>query len=76
MNFVTSKQFQETLGISSATLMNWKNTGKVIVKKISNKKYLYDLDSVDITTNNNKLDIIIQQNNEIIKLLKNTQINK
>ena len=72
MNFVTSKQFQETLGISSATLMNWKNTGKVIVKKISNKKYLYDLDSVDITTNNNKLDIIIQQNNEIIKLLKNT----
>ena len=67
--YVTSKEAQQTLCITSATLMNWKNNGKIQYKKIGHK-FLYDIDSVDVNIQQNKLDYIIEQNIEILNLLK------
>lgn len=32
--------------------MNWKNTGKIQYKKLSDKKILYDIDSIDKSVDN------------------------
>ena len=58
MNYVTSKEIKQQLQISGVTLMQWKNSGKIQYKKLSDKKILYDLDSLNATTeNSNNLNI-------------------
>lgn len=58
MNYVTSKEIKQQLQISGVTLMQWKNSGKIQYKKLSNKKILYDLDSLNATTeNSNNLNV-------------------
>ena len=52
MNYVTSKEIKQQLQISGVTLMQWKNSGKIQYKKLSDKKILYDLDSLNTTTEN------------------------
>lgn len=47
MNYVTSKEIKQLLHISAVTLMRWKNEGKVQYKQLSDKKILYDIDSID-----------------------------
>lgn len=46
MNFVKAKEALEALKISRPTLKAWKDSGKIKVKKMSDKLYLYDIDSV------------------------------
>ena len=52
MNYVTSKEIKQLFRISAVTLMNWKNTGKIQYKKLSDKKILYDIDSIDKSVDN------------------------
>ena len=52
MNYVTSKEIKQQLQISGVTLMQWKNSGKIQYKKLSDKKILYDLDSLNATIEN------------------------
>ena len=52
MNYVTSKEIKQLFHISAVTLMNWKNTGKIQYKKLSDKKILYDIDSIDKSVDN------------------------
>ena len=47
MNFVTAKEIKQLFHISAVTLMNWKNAGKIQYKKLSDKKILYDIDSIN-----------------------------
>ena len=47
MNYVTAKEIKQQLQISGVTLMHWKNSGKIQYKKLSDKKILYDLDSLN-----------------------------
>ena len=47
MNFVTAKEIKQLFHISAVTLMNWKNSGKIQYKKLSDKKILYDIDSIN-----------------------------
>ena len=46
MNFVTSKEARDYFHISATTLKLWKDSGKIQIKAFSNKKILYDIDSV------------------------------
>ena len=52
MIYVTSKEIEQLFHISAVTLMNWKNTGKIQYKKLSDKKILYDIDSIDKSVDN------------------------
>ena len=52
MNYVTSKEIKQLFHISAVTLMNWKNTGKIQYKKLSDKKILYDIDSINKSVDN------------------------
>ena len=47
MNYVTSSEARRHLRISPATLMNWKNEGRIKYKRLTSHKILYDIDSVD-----------------------------
>ena len=47
MNYMTSAEIRRMFKISSVTLMNWKNEGRIKFKKLSNRKFLYDADSID-----------------------------
>ena len=47
MNYVTTSEARKILKISPATLFNWKNEGRIKYKKLSARKFLYDIDSVD-----------------------------
>ena len=47
MNYVTTSEARRLLHISPATLMNWKNSGRIKYKKLSSHKFLYDIDSID-----------------------------
>lgn len=49
MNYVTSKEIKNLFKISAVTLMRWKNEGKIQYKKLSSKKILYDIDSINLT---------------------------
>lgn len=49
MNYVTAKEIKENLRISGVTLMKWKNSGKIKYRKLSDRKVLYDIDSVEST---------------------------
>ena len=46
MNYVTAKEAKERLRISGVTLMRWKNEGKIACMKLSDRKCLYDIDSI------------------------------
>lgn len=48
MNYVTAKEIKENLRISGVTLMKWKNSGKIKYRKLSDRKVLYDIDSLDL----------------------------
>lgn len=46
MNYVSAKEAKETLHVSGVTLMRWKNEGLIKCMKITDRKILYDLDSI------------------------------
>ena len=46
MNYKTSKEICDALHITKQTLKTWKDTEKIKSIKLSQKKYLYDLNSV------------------------------
>ena len=59
MRYLKANQIMNELKISRPTLKTWKDSGKIKYKKISNKKYLYDIDSVyENKETKNKLNII------------------
>lgn len=47
MNFVTAQKAREYFGISGTTLKMWKDSGKIKTKYLSERKVLYDIDSLD-----------------------------
>ena len=49
MRYVKSFEVQRELQITAGTLKRWKDCGKIKYKKLSQKKYLYDIDSVTDT---------------------------
>ena len=48
MNFVSAKEAREYFRISAQTLKMWKDTKKINFKKLTNKIYLYDIDSFNL----------------------------
>lgn len=50
-NYKTSKEICKLLKITPMTLMRWKNNRTIACKQITSKKILYDLDSVNISSN-------------------------
>lgn len=46
MRYLKSSEICNELKISPATLKSWKDKGKIIFKKLSDRKYLYDIDSI------------------------------
>ena len=46
MRYVTAAEIKRELHIVPSTLKIWKDTGKIKYKKLSSKKFLYDIDSV------------------------------
>ena len=46
MRYVSSKEAKCILQINATTLKSWKNKGIISFKKLSDKKYLYDVDSI------------------------------
>ena len=46
MNYVSAKEIRERLHISGVTLMRWKNENKIACIKLSDRKCLYDIDSI------------------------------
>lgn len=49
MNYVTSKEAKKLLHINPTTLKRWKDLGLIKYKKFTSHKYLYDIDSVDVS---------------------------
>lgn len=63
-NYVTSKIACELLQISKATLMNWKNSGKIPAKVLSTRKILYDISGiVNQTTDANRVCVYARVSN-------------
>lgn len=60
MNYVTAKEAKNILKINATTLKSWKDKGILSYKKLSDKKILYDIDSVlkDSYINDNRLNVI------------------
>lgn len=60
MNYVDSKTAKQILNVTNVTLFKWKKIGKIKVKEISQRKVLYDVDSVQYykSSNLNKLNVI------------------
>jgi len=54
MRYLTSGIICKELQITPTTLMNWKNSGKIKYKKLSDKKILYDIDSI-VNQNSNSI---------------------
>lgn len=46
MNYVSAKEARRILQITPITLMHWKDSGKIKYKRFSQRKILYDVDSV------------------------------
>lgn len=46
MNYVSAKEAKRILQITPITLMHWKDSGKIKYKRFSQRKILYDVDSV------------------------------
>lgn len=49
MRYVKAADVKRELHITPGTLKRWKDSGKIKYKKLSDKKYLYDIDSVTDT---------------------------
>ncbi len=73
MNYKTSKQVCDILTITKQTLKTWKDNGKLKYIKLSSKKYLYDVDSVLISTENS--DIEKRQNVIYARVSNSKQVN-
>lgn len=60
MNYVTAKEAKNILRINATTLKSWKDKGILSYKKLSDKKILYDIDSVlkDSDMVDNRLNVI------------------
>ena len=60
MNYVTAKEAKNILKINATTLKSWKDKGILSYKKLSDKKILYDIDSVLNNSNmvDNRLNVI------------------
>lgn len=60
MNYVSAKIIKQTCQISYMTLKRWKDEGKIQYKKLSEKKILYDIDSIlkNINGQNNRKNVI------------------
>ena len=60
MNYVTAKEAKNILKINATTLKSWKDKGILSYKKLSDKKILYDIDSVlkDSDMADNRLNVI------------------
>ena len=60
MNYVTAKEAKNILKINVTTLKSWKDKGILSYKKLSDKKILYDIDSVlnNSDINDNRLNVI------------------
>lgn len=60
MNYVTAKEAKNILKINATTLKSWKDKGILSYKKLSDKKILYDIDSVlrDSDMTDNRLNVI------------------
>ena len=52
MNYVSPKIIKQECQISYMTLKRWKDEGKIQYKKLSDKKILYDIDSIDKSVDN------------------------
>ena len=48
MNYVTAKEAKSQLHINATTLKSWKDKGIIRYKKLTVKKFLYDIDSVGL----------------------------
>lgn len=77
MNYVDSKTAKQILNVTNVTLFKWKKIGKIKVKEISQRKVLYDVDSVQYykSSNLNKLNVIYSSSDHIndikIYMIKN-----
>ena len=60
MNYVSPKIIKQECQISYMTLKRWKDKGKIKYKKLSEKKILYDIDSIFKKSNeqNNRKNVI------------------
>ena len=58
--FIKASQIMDELQISRGTLKLWKDKGLITYKKLSNKKYLYDINSVlkEGSVQENRLNVI------------------
>lgn len=67
MNYVTAKEAKNILKINATTLKAWKDKGIIGYKKLTDKKYLYDVDTV--LNENNKT----ERNRVIYARVSNTK---
>ena len=60
MNYVSAKEAKRLLQVNGTTLKVWKDSGRLKYKKLSDKKILYDVDSVlpSLDTEHKRLNII------------------
>lgn len=60
MKYVSAKEAKKYFQISGQTLKVWKDTNKILTKQFSQKKILYDIDSVNNDNNitNNRKNVI------------------
>ena len=78
MNYVTAKEAKNILKINATTLKSWKDKGILSYKKLSDKKILYDIDSVlnNSDINDNRLNVIyarvsnIKQHNDLLNQIE------
>lgn len=68
MNYVTAKEAKNILKINATTLKSWKDKGILSYKKLSDKKILYDIDSVL-----NNSDMVDNRLNVIYARVSNTK---
>ena len=58
MRFVTAKEAKEYFKINPTTLKSWKDSGKIKVKIFSEKKILYDIDSLETNIEQKRKNVI------------------
>lgn len=85
MRFVTAKEAREYFKINPTTLKAWKDSGKLKVKVFSEKKILYDIDSLETEIKEKRKNVIYarvsntKQNDDLqkqIEIIKNYCISK
>lgn len=73
MTWLNSKQIKKQFGICNQTLYNWRKENKIIFKKINDRNFLYDIDSILNTKNEKRENVIYcrvsntKQNQDLIK---------